>query len=155
MYGHSYTRSTRVCSTQLYKSSRVSTMTSSTYQSRFEQHIEALRQYVAEHGTCDVPHSYVHSKGGGTSIALGRWVAYVRGRFRSGRVPQDRAAALQAIPGWTWEARKPGPPAKTDRNAEIRRLRDSGISLETIAMNYGLSKQRIHQICGPLNKERT
>jgi hypothetical protein len=130
-------------------------MTSSTYQSRFEQHIEALRQYVAEHGTCEVPHSYVYQKGGGASIALGRWVAYVRGRFRSGRVPQDRAAALQAIPGWTWEARKPGPPAKTERNAEIRRLRDSGISLETIAMNYGLSKQRIHQICGPLNKERT
>lgn len=130
-------------------------MNSSTYQTRFEQHVEALRQYVAEHGTCEVPHSYVHQKGGGASIALGRWVAYVRGRFRSGRVPQDRAATLQAIPGWTWEARKPGPPAKTDRNAEIRRLRDSGISLETIAMNYGLSKQRIHQICGPLNKDKS
>ena len=127
-------------------------MNPSAYQSRFEQHVEALRQYVAETGTCNVPHAH-HVEKGGTSISLGRWVAYVRNRYRIGRLRDSQIAILEAIPGWTWAARKPGPPAKEKRNDEIRRLRAEGISLESIAFTYGLSKQRIHQICGPLRNE--
>lgn len=128
-------------------------MAKSAYESRFEKHIGALQNFAVREGHCNVP--YVHVEDG---IQLGRWVAYVRSRRRkdlsgtsghSGhQLLSDRyVEALDRVPGWSWEARRPGPAPKTDRNAEIRALRKQGVSLGMIAETYGLSKQRIHQLC--------
>lgn len=117
-------------------------MAKSVYESRFETHLGALRTFALREGHCNVP--YAHSEG---SIPLGRWVAYVRTRNRRGRLSDAHASALETVPGWSWEQRRPGPQPKTDRNEEIRMLRRSGVSLSVIAETYGLSKQRIHQLC--------
>ena len=116
------------------------------YSRRFDDNIEALRKYAATHGTCAVPHTYRHTYPDGSSILLGRWVAYLRGRRAMGALTPDRIAALEAIPGWSWEPRRPGPKGETARNAEIKTLRAAGASLGSLAETYGLSRQRIHQI---------
>lgn len=117
------------------------------YQSRFDKNLEALRQYAMREGHCHVPYVHVEDHGG-REVPLGRWVAYLRTRYRSGHLNASRAAALQGVPGWYWDVRKPGPKPKGERNAEIRMLRSQGVSLATLAETYGLSKQRIHQLVG-------
>lgn len=137
-------------------------MPSPVIESRFELHLSALRSFVAREKHCSVPYSHV--EGG---VQLGRWVSYIRARRRKDvkgwtsiggitvldrprRVPEHHVQALEAIPGWTWEARR-GPAPKTERNAEIRELYMSGATLGILAETYGLSKQRIHQICSEMS----
>ena len=122
-------------------------MNASVFNSRFDQHVEALKRYAAEAGTCDVPNSYVWNKDG-TPLPLGRWVSYIKSRYNKGRLPQQRVQILEAVPGWSWKPRRPGPQEERQRNTEIRKMREAGLSLDSIANSYGLSKQRIHQICG-------
>lgn len=130
-------------------------MMRSAYESRFEQHLGALQNFVAREKHCNVPYSHVED-----GIHLGRWVAYIRSRRRKDlalaeqgaktqrkRIPDRYVEALERVPGWDWAARRPGPTPKTDRNAEIRELRRNGVSLGVIAETYGLSKQRVHQLC--------
>mgnify|MGYP006277571335 CR=1 FL=1 len=127
-------------------------MSKTAYESRFDDHLGALQTFRIREGHCNVPYAHVEN-----GIALGRWVAYVRSRYRKDMTGENgptrrllserHTQALSLIPGWSWEARRPGPTPKHDRNAEIRELRNSGISLSVIAETYGLSKQRIHQLC--------
>ena len=117
----------------------------SAYESRFHHNLGALRAYAMREGHCDVPYSHVEPHED-HSVPLGRWVAYLRTRHRSGRLHASRVAMLEAVVGWHWNVRKPGPRPKEDRNHEIRALRSQGISLATIAETYGISKQRIHQL---------
>lgn len=116
------------------------------YSRRFDDNIEALRAYAAAHGTCAVPHTFRHRFPDGSSILLGRWITYLRGRRALDALSADRIAALEAIPGWSWEPRTPGPKGEVARNREIRTLRAAGATLGSLAETYGLSRQRIHQI---------
>ena len=68
-------------------------------------HYAALVQHAAATGSAMVI--------GGTRVALpdcelevGQWVHVQRMRRRAGELDTDRAAALGALPGWTWDARK-------------------------------------------------
>jgi hypothetical protein len=118
---------------------------SNVYSQRFTQRLDALRAFAVEHGHTDVPIAHTaHTPAG--DLDLGRWVAYVRARHRKGALAPERAAPLEALPGWTWEPRRPGPKPLADRNAEIRGLRADGASLDSIAETFGLSKQRVHQL---------
>lgn len=130
-------------------------MIRSAYESRFQQHLGALQNFVAREKHCNVPYSHVED-----GLHLGRWVAYIRSRRRKDlegggeasrvarkRIPDRYVEALEMVPGWDWAARRPGPAPKTGRNAEIRELRRNGVSLGVIAETYGLSKQRVHQLC--------
>ena len=38
---------------------------------------------------------------------------------------------------------------KSDRDREIRKLRQRGLTYNTIAERYGITGQRVHQICKP------
>lgn len=121
----------------------------SAYESRFNHNLGALRQYASREGNCDVPYAHIEQYDG-RDVPLGRWVAYLRTRYRSGSLNASRAASLETVAGWYWDLRKPGPRPKSDRNEEIRMLRAQGVSLATIAETYGLSKQRIHQLTGKI-----
>ena len=82
----------------------------------------------------------------GTEITLGAWVGYVRQRYRKNQLSDERAAGLQAIPGWQWGPLKPGPATDRNRNTEIHQMRAAGHSLRQIADKFDLSRQRVHQI---------
>jgi superfamily II DNA or RNA helicase len=64
---------------------------------RFHYGLRELRAYVASFGDSRVPSSYV-SPGG---FKLGRWLNKARQTSRS---KPERAALLEALPGWTWNS---------------------------------------------------
>lgn len=85
----------------------------------------------------------------GSEVNLGSWVSYMRTRYREDKLPSLRIEMLESIPTWSWGPVRPGPKSKNQlnsRNEEIVSSRQSGKSLSKIAKEYGVSRQRIHQI---------
>jgi hypothetical protein len=62
--------------------------------------LTALRGFVAREGHSCVPRS--HREG---ELALGRWVAKVRERYRAGSLAPALAKSLASLPGWRWSFR--------------------------------------------------
>ena len=60
--------------------------------------VTAVRAFAAEHGHANVPNSYVSPEGHRTGV----WVNSRRGEYAAGKLPADRIAELEAIPGWIW-----------------------------------------------------
>jgi hypothetical protein len=60
-----------------------------------------LKQYSMQEGHTLVPRS--HHEGG---AELGIWVNTQRATYRKGRMAPDRAARLESLPGWMWDAPK-------------------------------------------------
>lgn len=118
-----------------------------TNDERWSRYLTSLRLYVAEHSHARVPASYVQHQENGT-INLGSWVAYVRQRYRAGLLSVARAAELADVPGWEWGPLQPGPAADHERNDAILTLRSQGVSLQKIGDQFGLTRQRVHQIVG-------
>lgn len=83
---------------------------------------------------------------GGKSIALGAWVAYTRQRQRAGTLSADRIATLTDFPGWKWDKQQPGRRYDKNRDSTIIERYKSGSSAKTLAQEFGLSRQRVHQI---------
>ncbi|WP_176921738.1 DEAD/DEAH box helicase [Micromonospora sp. WMMB235] len=77
----------------------------------FTRGITALTGYVAVHGHARVAVSHVTDDG----FPLGRWAAKRRDEYRAGKITNERAALLAALPGWSWNvtAGKPTPVAGT------------------------------------------
>lgn len=140
---------------------------------RFQWYVVALKQFATREGHCRVPamHTEVLE---GMEVKLGNFVSYQRQRrrklmtaventralkpfdpdpfgdaFRARSKNRDREGMLEAIPGWDWGPLRPGPAAKAARNKEINRLYHGGLSVKSIADQYDLSRQRVHQIVGP------
>jgi hypothetical protein len=113
---------------------------------RWTQYLEALNIYFAREGHSRVPASHEETLGDGTTINLGSWVGYVRQRKRAGLLSETRILDIEKVPGWEWGPLRPGPTADTKRNAEIMALRAQGVSLQRIGDEFGLSRQRVHQI---------
>jgi hypothetical protein len=67
---------------------------------RWEHMFTLLEQFVAREGHAGVPTGHVED---GESLAS--WVIRHRGDYKHGRVPEDRAARLEALPGWMWDTR--------------------------------------------------
>ena len=116
-----------------------------TFDTRWDHNYAALEQYVAREGNAQVVSTH-HEDFHGTLVPLGSWVAAQRRRYRGGHLPAGRLARLEAFPGWQWGPLSPGPRARTERNTEIIAQRDAGLSLAQIGEQYGLSRQRVHQI---------
>ena len=114
---------------------------------RWQKHITALVQFVARTGTARVPASHTEVVDG-QNIALGAWVGYMRQRNRSGLLSTERKEKLEQVQGWTWGPLRPGPATNTERDENILALRSEGISLEAIGTQFGISRQRVHQIAG-------
>ena len=82
----------------------------------------------------------------GRNTPIGAWVGYMRQRWRNGILHSARVAKLESLQGWTWGPLRPGPATNTERDERIVRLRSEGKSLQTIAEQVGVSRQRVHQI---------
>lgn len=122
--------------------------------SRWDRNIQALSNYVAEHGTALVPTSYKCSVDGET-ISLGSWVTYMRIKYRAGTLTMERMAQLDNFPGWEWGPCKPGPVGNPDRDKQMVAMRQAGKSLQSIGDEYGLSRQRVHQILNRMGHQET
>jgi len=112
---------------------------------RWQTHLTALQQFATRTGSARVPASHTEVVEG-RNIALGAWVGYMRQRNRAGLLSAERKSSLEAIVGWTWGPLRPGPATNTERDENILVLRSEGLSLEKIAMKFGISRQRVHQI---------
>jgi len=122
--------------------------------SRWDKNIQALSTYVAENGTALVPTSYKCTVDGET-VSLGSWVTYVRIKYRAGTLQMERMAQLENFPGWTWGPCKPGPMGNPDRDKQMVAMRQAGKSLQSIGDEYGLSRQRVHQILNRMGYRET
>lgn len=122
--------------------------------SRWDKNIHALSTYVSEHGTALVPTSYKCSVNGET-VSLGSWVTYVRIKYRAGTLSPERIAQLESFAGWAWGPCKPGPSGNPDRDKAMVQARQAGRSLQSIGDEYGLSRQRVHQILNRMGYKET
>lgn len=116
-----------------------------SYNTRWDHHYAALEAYVAQEGTARVPHGR-RIEFAGVSVNLGGWCATQRQRHHERKLPPGRARLLEALPGWVWGPLPPGPPEKVERNAEIRTRRAAGATLAELAEEFGITRQRVHQI---------
>jgi hypothetical protein len=66
-------------------------------------------------------------------FAVGEWVKRRLNEYANGRLPADRAAALESIPGWTWLQPRPDPIAVV--NELIADLGTSRIPRRLVARN--------------------
>ncbi len=113
---------------------------------RWNTYLDALTQFTSREGHARVPTGHIETLPNGAAINLGAWVGYVRQRKRAGLLSPDRVASLDTIPGWLWGPLRPGPVTDEQRNRRIAQMRSAGLSLQKIGDEFGLSRQRVHQI---------
>lgn len=77
-----------------------------------------LATFVAKHGWDRVTEELVVR-----GDAIGTWVSYCRARYREGILPADTVTGLEAIPGWSWSARKSWPRATDSSGRFVGRRR--------------------------------
>jgi superfamily II DNA or RNA helicase len=65
---------------------------------RWREGFETLQTFVAREGRALVPVNYTEG-----SFPLGQWVTRQRATKRRGKLAEDRASLLEALPGWAWE----------------------------------------------------
>ncbi|MEN3225210.1 Helicase associated domain protein [Mycolicibacterium porcinum] len=68
---------------------------------RRDEGFRELQAFASENGHARVPNRYETDAG----FNLGNWVALRRGEYRSGKLSTQRVTQLEAVPGWTWDAR--------------------------------------------------
>jgi hypothetical protein len=66
----------------------------------FERGFGTLRIYMRREGHSRVPRAHVEA-----GFRLGLWVANRRAIYRKGRLPPQQTQRLDALRGWTWDAR--------------------------------------------------
>lgn len=114
--------------------------------------LAALDSFIAREGHASVPSMHVEN-----GYHLGHWVTYIRARkrmigVRDGEVVMphliepELIALLDSKPGWVWGPLAPGPYGLPDRNALIVSRHQAGATLAAIGEEFGISRQRAHQI---------
>jgi hypothetical protein len=94
-----------------------------------------LLSFVQREGHSRVPQSYLDEDGFG----LGSWVMDRRQAKRRGRLREERARQLDALPGWTWDAREA---SWEDGYAQLRRfVKDEGHA--RVPVDYRADGQRL------------
>ena len=73
----------------------------SQHQDQWEQAFTILQRFVQDQG-----HALVPSKHRENGLALGQWVANQRQQSAKGKLSDERARRLLAVPGWTWNTRR-------------------------------------------------
>lgn len=123
-----------------------------SFDTRWNANVDALRAWAAKNGTPMAPAGAVIRRDG-RDVNVGSFVAYARSRHRKGLLEQSRKKDLERIPGWTWDKLAPGPKGEVERNEQIRQMRRQGVTLAELAEQFGMSRQRIHQIAPDLPNE--
>jgi len=112
---------------------------------RWQYRFNALQQYTNRSGSSLVPATHIEVYEG-KNVAVGAWVAYNRQQYRTGTLPEARKQTLETLTGWRWDKQKPGRRYDTNRDAEILSLHKDGVRVGVIAVEFNLSRQRVHQI---------
>lgn len=147
-YGGASEKSCEMCGLTRFIRTSVRLMTETSRipnHDRWERNFLALQQYAQRTGNARVPASHVELYEG-RNTPIGAWVGYMRQRYRLGILNSNRVAKLESVQGWTWGPLRPGPASNTERDNQIALLRSEGKSLQTIADQVGVSRQRVHQI---------
>lgn len=111
-------------------------------------YVMALTQYSERtEGGCP-PRSHIEHVDQIGDVNLGAWCAYVRRRYTTGKLPEERAKELENVPGWKWACPSP---RLEEREREMRELRSEGQTLQQIASRYGVSRQRVHAVLRKTN----
>ena len=115
---------------------------------KWQSHITALRQYVARTGTSRVPRNHVEKTDEYGDIKLGAWVSYVRHRQRKGHLTNEQATELSGLANWQWGPLPAGRTGNPERDRLIIERFDNGrgLTLQAIATEFGITRQRVHQI---------
>lgn len=83
-----------------------------------------LQRFVAREGHALVPLSQVEG-----TVRLGGWVSMQRRQRRRGELSDDRSARLEALPGWTWNAKHGRPIGQTaDLSGNLGTSREDHVS---------------------------
>ena len=114
-------------------------------------YVRALREFVATNNHSEVPSGFVYELNG-HNLKLGAWVGYIRARGRANNLSTEKYEELSSVNTWFWYQRKPGPYGDKNRDVSILEARKSGKSLQSIANDWNLSRQRVHQIVRRLDK---
>ncbi len=72
-------------------------------QTAFDEGLAALRQFVEREGHSRPPDKFVEVLDG-EEFKLGIWVGGRRSNYGRGKLSAERVAALEALPGWEWDA---------------------------------------------------
>lgn len=116
------------------------------YHEKWARNVQALKDFVAAHGHANVPSAFQVMEKDGKHLFLGPWVSKIRSQYRAGKLVPHRARELESIPGWHWEASRPGPRVSSGRDAVIIERHAAGETTRQIADDLGLTTQRINQI---------
>lgn len=119
---------------------------------KWARNIKALELFVAEHGHARVP-AATRVVVEGVPISLGSWVSYLRVKHKMGTLSPEKKQVLEQFPSWSWGPCKPGPLGDAQRDEAMLQARAGGRSLQSIADEYGLSRQRVHQILERISKK--
>jgi len=107
-----------------------------TQTDRWTEGLTHLRSYVGEHGHAAVDTVTVHE-----GFALGGWVARRRANYRHGTLSPARAAALAALPGWTWtRTEDQWPPGLKALRFYIAKHGTAAVPADTIHRRYPLGR---------------
>jgi hypothetical protein len=120
-------------------------------QIKWDLYVRALRDFVSTNNHSEVPSGFVYEING-HSLKLGAWVGYIRARGRANNLSTEKYEELSSVSTWFWYQRKPGPYGDKNRDISIHEARKSGKSLQSIANEWDLSRQRVHQIVRRLEK---
>ena len=118
---------------------------------KWTRNIKALEIFVNANGHAKVP-AVTRIIIDGNEVSLGSWVSYLRVKYRAGTLSIDKQIQLQSFSGWSWGPCKPGPLGDIQRDEAMLSARRAGRSLQSIADEYGLSRQRVHQIIRRVHK---
>ena len=72
------------------------------YQSGFDLHLRALRQFADREGHAKVLQKHVE-RVGDVEVRLGAWVNKRRAEYKKGKLSKERIELLDAVPGWIWD----------------------------------------------------
>jgi superfamily II DNA or RNA helicase len=73
---------------------------------RWEEGFRALQHFVEREGHALVPQARPPKRYVEDGYNLGHWVNQQRASYRRGELSSDRAARLEALPGWVWRSEK-------------------------------------------------
>ncbi len=68
------------------------------FDDEFFKGLAALHRFGREKGDCNVPLRFKVR-----GFALGKWVSRLRSKHKKRQLAEGRTAALEAVPGWTWD----------------------------------------------------
>ena len=101
-----------------------------THEGAWEEGYSALQRFIGREGHALVPYEHVEG-----TYRLGQWVTVQRIRWQKGRLPDVRAARLDALAGWSWR------PIDDVWEEHYRALSTSSLGKATPASRSPISKR--------------